>query len=97
LPHALQPNRSGQFVRPSSIHSNPFDIANANQLKAHIIAAIPLIGKLHQLPGRGFEVNLSAGRLGQIGRRERSMQAVGTQQKDIAGKQQMLANVGAHE
>ncbi len=56
---AVQPNDSGQFVRPSSIHSNPFDITNANQLKAHIIAAISLIGKLHQLLRRSLQVSLS--------------------------------------
>ena len=46
----VQPGDSGQFVRPPPIHANPFDAPNANQLKAHIIAAVALVGKLHQLP-----------------------------------------------
>ena len=39
---------SAQFVRPSAIHAHAFHAANADELDAYIITAIPLVGKVDQ-------------------------------------------------
>ena len=76
-----------KLVRPPAVHAHAFDAANANQLNADIITAVPLVGNIHQLaaPPASNRRRVPATR-GHLRRRHGAVQPVGAQQQDIAGE-----------
>ena len=100
---AGQPSRRrrlivSQLVRPSAVHAHAFHAADADELHADIIAAVPLVGKRRPVrgrrpPGAVLRVTMRAMSDGGHG----AVQPVGAKQQHIARKHLVLAGIDADE
>src|SRR5271165_5038174 len=86
-----------QFIGPSAIHAHPLHAAYADQLDAHIIAAISFICKGDKLGGGGFEIGIPLDDLADFRAFDGTVQAVGTKQQDVVHLHLAVVDFNVHE
>ncbi len=80
---------------PAAVHANPLYAANTNELNAYIIATVTLIGKVYQFLGRLLERRAMTGNSANVFGVYRIVQAIGTKQQHVAGRNLVLARIHA--
>ncbi len=86
-----------ELVGPAPVHADAFHVLHADELYADIIAAVPLVGNVHQLVGALVQVPGVRHQGGDFGGFDGGVHAVGTLQEDIARQEQVLGGLGADE
>ena len=78
---------SGQLVGRPAIHAHAFHAADADELHADIIAAVPLVCKVDQVRARPLSSDVLRVTMWAMSRGVHgAVQAVGTEQQNVAGQ-----------
>ena len=80
-------------VGPPAVHAHAFDAANADQLQADIITAVPLVGNIDQPLCRVRQVAAMARDGRHLRAGHRAVQAVGAEQQNIAREDLVFVDI----
>src|SRR5476649_202239 len=86
-----------KLVGASPIHAHALNASNADQLYADIIAAVLPICNVHQAAYGVFQIAVGGHDVRHLKRRDGAMQAVGTQQKNVARDHLVVVGIHADE
>src|SRR5580658_204938 len=89
--------RSAQFVGPSAVHPHSLDTADADQLDAHIISAVFVVGKGDEFAGGDMQVLIPCHDFGDLGAGDGAVQTVGAKEQDVVGLKMVVGDFDVHK